>query len=112
MEGLARRRHPFRPRGVEAEAAARNVEPVGPGHHADPRRGHAELVAAAQVGDGAIVADAEGNVVGLTAPASGEYLNETVFLVSPGAASRRRTTCGGAVRRTWPCSPTVSRCSP
>ena len=27
--------------GVEAEAAARNVKPVGPGHHADPRRGHA-----------------------------------------------------------------------
>ena len=45
-----------------------------------------ELVAVAQVGDGAIVVeDKTGNILELTIPASGEYLNETVFLVSSNA---------------------------
>ena len=45
-----------------------------------------ELVAVAQIGDGAIVVeDKTGNILELTIPASGEYLNETVFLVSSNA---------------------------
>jgi serine/threonine protein phosphatase PrpC len=45
-----------------------------------------ELVAVAQVGDGAIVVeDKTGNIQELTIPTSGEYLNETVFLIAPNA---------------------------
>ncbi|MFM6189103.1 MAG: PP2C family serine/threonine-protein phosphatase [Planktothrix sp.] len=45
-----------------------------------------ELVAVAQVGDGAIVVeDKTGNILELTIPTSGEYLNETVFLIAPNA---------------------------
>ena len=45
-----------------------------------------ELVAAAQIGDGALVAgDVEGNVIGLTVPQTGEYINQTIFLTSPDA---------------------------
>lgn len=45
-------------------------------------------VAAAQIGDGGVVVgDDEGNVIGLTAPQSGEYINETTFLTSPDSLS-------------------------
>ncbi|CAD5916487.1 hypothetical protein PCC9214_00376 [Planktothrix tepida] len=45
-----------------------------------------KLVAVAQVGDGAIVVeDKAGNIQELTIPTSGEYLNETVFLIAPNA---------------------------
>ncbi|OIO94724.1 MAG: hypothetical protein AUJ96_28120 [Armatimonadetes bacterium CG2_30_66_41] len=45
-----------------------------------------DMVAAAQVGDGAaVVRDADGNLFALTAPQQGEYLNETTFLISPDA---------------------------
>jgi hypothetical protein len=45
-----------------------------------------ELVAAAQVGDGAtVLGDHEGEIVALTTPQNGEYINETTFLISPGA---------------------------
>lgn len=44
------------------------------------------LVAAIQVGDGAVVVgDSNGNLVSLTVPQSGEYANETTFLISPNA---------------------------
>jgi hypothetical protein len=44
------------------------------------------LVVAAQIGDGAIVVeDSEGALTALTKPQSGEYLNETIFLISPDA---------------------------
>ncbi|MBM4038362.1 MAG: protein phosphatase 2C domain-containing protein [Planctomycetes bacterium] len=47
------------------------------------------LAAAAQVGDGAVVAAArDGNAVALTTPDIGEYLNETTFLISPNALDR------------------------
>lgn len=42
-----------------------------------------ELVAVAQVGDGAaVVGDPQGNLIALTAPDCGEYANETTFLIS------------------------------
>jgi len=45
-----------------------------------------ELVAVAQVGDGAmVVEDKTGNILELTIPTRGEYLNETVFLIAPNA---------------------------
>ena len=48
-----------------------------------------ELVAAAQVGDGATVAgDSKGNIFSVTTPQSGQYINETTFLNSPGALGK------------------------
>lgn len=48
-----------------------------------------DRLAAAQVGDGAVVyADGGGTLRALTKPAAGEYLNETVFLTSEGALDR------------------------
>jgi Protein phosphatase 2C len=45
-----------------------------------------ELIAVAQIGDGAAVAgDSAGNAIALTVPPCGEYINETVFLTSPNA---------------------------
>lgn len=45
-----------------------------------------QLIAAVQVGDGlAVAGDRSGNVVSLTSPQRGEYINETTFLVSPNA---------------------------
>src|SRR5207247_3568328 len=45
-----------------------------------------EMVAVAQVGDGAVVAaDADGQIVSLTTPQTGEYVNTTVFLTVPNA---------------------------
>lgn len=84
-------------RAVDAEAAARGV----------PARDLAttlllvvatpDLVAVAQVGDGAVVAgDRDGNIIGLTVPQRGEYLNETTFLTSPHALETVQVT----VRRT------------
>jgi serine/threonine protein phosphatase PrpC len=44
------------------------------------------LIAAVQVGDGvAVGCDRAGNIIALTAPQRGEYVNETIFLVSPNA---------------------------
>jgi len=44
------------------------------------------MVAAAQVGDGSVVAaDGQGKILSLLRPIAGEYLNETTFLISPGA---------------------------
>jgi hypothetical protein len=45
-----------------------------------------EVVAVAQIGDGVAVAkDSMGNLLALTMPDNGEYINETTFLTSPGA---------------------------
>lgn len=45
-----------------------------------------ELIAAAQIGDGAVVAQEEGGAVfAVIRPAPSEYLNETTFLISPEA---------------------------
>lgn len=43
-----------------------------------------ELVAVAQIGDGMAVAkDSTGNLIAITIPSNGEYINETIFLTSP-----------------------------
>jgi hypothetical protein len=52
-----------------------------------------EFIAAAQVGDGAVVAaDVEGHISGITAPQTGEYINQTTFLVSPDALDTAQVT--------------------
>jgi hypothetical protein len=58
-----------------------------------------DSVTVAQVGDGAVIAaDAEG-MRALTAPTSGEFANETVFLTSAGAVdAAQRVTWRGAAR--------------
>lgn len=52
-----------------------------------------KLIAAAQVGDGvAVASDHQGNLIPLTTPQHGEYINETTFLVSPNAISTAQVT--------------------
>lgn len=52
-----------------------------------------ELIAAVQVGDGAaVVGNRQGNIIALTAPQSGEYLNETTFLISADAVETAQVT--------------------
>lgn len=51
------------------------------------------LIAATQVGDGvAVASDSKGNLIALTAPQSGEYINETTFIISPNALSTAQVT--------------------
>lgn len=70
---------------VEAEASARGVPARELASTLLVVMARAGFIAAAQVGDGAVVAaDASGEVFALTTPSSGEYLNETTFLTSPG----------------------------
>jgi serine/threonine protein phosphatase PrpC len=44
-----------------------------------------QWVVATQVGDGAVVMEEADRAIALTAPQTGEYINETTFLVSPNA---------------------------
>jgi serine/threonine protein phosphatase PrpC len=76
---------------VEAEAAARQVSPRELSCTLLLALARPGLVAAAQIGDGAVVvADSSGQVSAVTTPSSGEYLNETTFLTSPDAFERRQ----------------------
>lgn len=51
-----------------------------------------ELIAAAQIGDGAtVIADEAGKLSGLTLPPVGEYINETTFVTSDGALQTAQT---------------------
>lgn len=52
-----------------------------------------QLVAAAQVGDGAaVIQDRQNNLITLTAPQSGEFINETTFLIANDALSKAQVT--------------------
>jgi serine/threonine protein phosphatase PrpC len=78
---------------VEAEAAAHEVTVWDLATTLIVVVATPELVAAAQVGDGAaVVGDSEGNMIALTAPQSGEYINETTFLISPDALDKAQVT--------------------
>jgi hypothetical protein len=78
---------------VEAEAANREAKPRDLACTLILVVATQDIVAAAQIGDGAaVVADAEGAIKSLTAPAPSEYLNETIFLVSPGALDAAQTS--------------------
>jgi hypothetical protein len=71
---------------VVAEAAARGAEPRDLASTLIVLLARPGLVAAAQIGDGAVVV-AEGGegLCAITKPSSGEFLNETTFLTSPNA---------------------------
>ncbi len=71
---------------VEAEAATRGVQPRDLACTLIAVVATPELVAVAQIGDGAAVAgDNQGCAIALTIPPCGEYINETIFLISPNA---------------------------
>jgi Protein phosphatase 2C len=71
---------------VEAEAATREVAARDLACTLIAVVATPELIAVAQIGDGAAVAgDSAGNAIALTVPPCGEYINETIFLISPNA---------------------------
>lgn len=73
-------------RAISAEAAARQAAVGDLATTLAVCAAGPELVAVAQVGDGAVVVrEASGELRSLTKPAVGEYLNETVFLTSENA---------------------------
>jgi hypothetical protein len=77
---------------VESEAAARQVPSRELASTLIVAVAGPDLVVAAQVGDGAAVCqDGDGQVAALTRPPRAEYVNETTFLVSPGALDRAQT---------------------
>jgi serine/threonine protein phosphatase PrpC len=51
-----------------------------------------DFITVAQIGDGSVVvSDEEGKLRSLTKPQSGEYINETIFLIAPGALELMQT---------------------
>jgi serine/threonine protein phosphatase PrpC len=78
---------------VEAEASAHEVTARDLATTLILTIATAELVVAVQVGDGAAVAgDSEDDLTLLTVPQSGEYINETTFLISPEALDTAQMT--------------------
>lgn len=73
-------------KAVEDEAAASNKQPQDLATTLIIAIATPEIVAAAQVGDGLAVAkDRMGNLLALTMPNNGEYINQTTFLTSADA---------------------------
>ncbi|MBW4615408.1 MAG: protein phosphatase 2C domain-containing protein [Desmonostoc vinosum HA7617-LM4] len=73
-------------KAVENEAAAGRKQPQDLATTLIVMLATPEVVAVAQIGDGLAVAkDSAGNLLALTTPDSGEYINETTFLTSPNA---------------------------
>jgi hypothetical protein len=73
-------------KAVEDEAAASNKQLQDLATTLIVMVASPEVVAVAQIGDGVAVAkDSAGNLLALTLPDSGEYINETTFLTSPRA---------------------------
>jgi serine/threonine protein phosphatase PrpC len=71
---------------VEDEAAAAKKQPQDLATTLIVMVATPEFVAVAQIGDGLAVAkDSTGNLLALTMPDNGEYINQTKFLTSPGA---------------------------
>lgn len=71
---------------VEDEAAAAKKQPQDLATTLIVMVATPEFVAVAQIGDGLAVAkDSTGNLLALTMPDNGEYINQTTFLTSPGA---------------------------
>lgn len=78
---------------VEAEAAACQVAPRDLATTLIVAIATPEFVAVAQIGDGvAVVSDRQGNLIPLTTPQYGEYINETTFLISPQALDTAQIT--------------------
>ncbi len=71
---------------IESEASERNVKPRELATTLIVLVATENLVVAVQVGDGAVVLrDSNGNIFAHTKPRSGEFINETTFIVSPNA---------------------------
>ncbi|OCQ92470.1 serine/threonine protein phosphatase [Oscillatoriales cyanobacterium USR001] len=71
---------------VEKEAQVREVKPRDLASTLILAIASSELIAVAQIGDGAaVVGDGEGNAIAVTVPPCGEYINETIFLISDNA---------------------------
>jgi hypothetical protein len=87
-EGLVAARN-----AVEAEAAARAVSAHELATTLILVIARPELIAVAQVGDGAtVIANQTGKIIGLTLPPAGEYINETTFITSAEALRTAQTT--------------------
>jgi hypothetical protein len=77
---------------VEAEAAARQAGAHDLATTLILMIARPELIAVSQIGDGAtVVADEAGEILALTLPPEGEYINETTFLTSADALSTAQT---------------------
>jgi hypothetical protein len=84
---------------VEAEAARRGAPPRELATTLIVAVAGANGVAAAQVGDGALVVEGADGMCVLTVPMGGEFVNETIFLTSPGALDEaQRTAWSGEPR--------------
>ncbi len=84
---------------VNDEAARRQVEPRDLSTTLIACVVTADSVTIAQVGDGAAIVEGAEGMRALTAPTSGEFANETVFVTSPGAVeAAQRATWRGAAR--------------
>jgi len=71
---------------IEAEAVTQEVSPRDLATTLILVVACPDLISVAQVGDGAaVVSDCEDNLIALTIPQSGEYINETTFLTSQDA---------------------------
>ncbi len=71
---------------VEEEAVACDTQPSDLASTLIIMIATPEMVAVGQIGDGVAVAnDDMGNLIALTTPDNGEYINETCFLTSPGS---------------------------
>ena len=87
-EGMAAARS-----AVEAEAEARQVSAHDLATTLILVIARPELVAVAQVGDGAaVIADQAGKIIGLTSPPVSEYINEATFLTSAEALRTAQVT--------------------
>ncbi len=71
---------------VESEAAIQGLDPRDLSATLILILASPTIVVAGQIGDGAVVVSGQdGSLTPLTSPAIGEYLNETTFLITPGA---------------------------
>jgi hypothetical protein len=70
---------------IEAEAARRNAQPRELATTLILALAGDGGVSAVQVGDGALVVEGSDGMHSVTVPMGGEFVNETVFLTSPGA---------------------------
>jgi serine/threonine protein phosphatase PrpC len=78
---------------LEAEAAARQATPRDLATTLILMVARPELIAVSQIGDGAsVIANEAGELIALTLPPVGEYINEATFITSSGALREAQTT--------------------
>jgi serine/threonine protein phosphatase PrpC len=78
---------------LDAEAAAREARPHDLATTLILMVARPELIAVSQIGDGAsVIANEAGELIALTLPPVGEYINESTFITSSGALREAQTT--------------------